>query len=125
MSSLSSIDSPTTAQRKKDWRAAKLGEEIWRLCGFDTVMDETLIKSWVNPHRGLLDEDYVPHLTYVEPPTDGYWDIPISPNAKYFTVFEPFDQSLPDAKRLPMEFERLSQFYAKHASSFEHIWSND
>ena len=110
MSSLSSNDSPTTAQRKRDWKAAKLVEEVWRLCGFDTIMDESLINSWVNPHRRLLDDDYIPHHTYAKPSLDGYWDVPISPNAIYFTVFEQLDRSLPDAKRLPMEFERLSQF---------------
>ena len=125
MSSPSPTDSPTTAQKKRDWRSAKLAEEIWRLSGFDTVIDETLINSWVNPHRRLQDEDYIPHLTYAEPPSDGYWDVPISPNAKHYTVFEMFHQSLPDAKRLPMEFERLSQFFTKHSSPIEHIWSND
>ena len=89
------------------------------------MIDESLINSWVNPLRRLLDEDYTPHLTYAEPPSDGYWDIPISPNAKYFAVFDSFDRSLPDHKRLPMEFERLTRFYAKHGSSVENIWSND
>ena len=125
MSSASSIDSPAIAQRKHDWKAAKLAELIWRECGFDTMIDESLINSWVNLHRRLLDEDYTSHLTYVEPPTDGYWDIPISPNAKYFAVFESFECSLPAHKRLPMEFERLNHFYAKHGSSIENIWSND
>lgn len=88
-------------------------------------MDESLINPWINPHHRLLDDDYTPHLTYTKPPLDGYWDVPISPNARYFIVFEQFDRSLPDAKRLPMEFERLSHFYAKHASPIENIWSND
>ena len=92
---------------------------------FDTIMDESLISSWINPHRRLLDDDYTPHLTYAEPPSDGYWDVPISPNAIYFTVFKQFERILPDPKRLPMEFERLSLFYAKHASPIENIWSND
>ena len=117
MSSASSTDSPATAQRKHDWKAAKLAELIWRECGFDTMIDESLINSWVNPLRRLLDEDYTPHLTYAEPPSDGYWDIPISPNAKYFAFFESFDYSLPDHKRQPMEFERLNRFYVKHDSS--------
>ena len=125
MSTERSPASPATAQRKQDWKPAKLSELIWRECGFDTMIDESLINSWVNPHRRLLDEDYTPHLTYAEPPSDGYWDIPISPNAKYFSVFDSFDHSLPDHKRLPMEFERLSRFYAKHGSSVENIWSND
>ena len=88
-------------------------------------MEETLINSWVNPHRRLQDEDYVPHLTYAEPPPDGYWDVPISPNARYFTILEQFDQSLPDAKRLPTEFERLAKYFTKHATPIEHIWSNN
>ena len=88
-------------------------------------MDESLINSWINPHCRLLDNDYKPYLTYAEPPSDGYWDVPIAPNAKYFTLFEQFDRNLPDHKRLPMEFERLNRFYAKHASSIKKIWSND
>ena len=64
-------------------------------------------------------------MTFTEPPSDGYWDIPISPNSKYFLVFEPFDLSLPDEKKLPLEFERLNQFHAKRGTSIEKIWSND
>lgn len=105
MSSEHSYDSPATKQRKADWKAAKFAEMIWRERGFDTTMDETVINSWVNPTRRILDADYTPVLTYADPPTDGYWDIPISPNAKFFTVFEPFDRSLPDDQRLPLEFE--------------------
>lgn len=74
-------------------------------------MDETLVNSWVNPTRKLLDTDYVPHLTYFEPPSDGFWDIPFSPNAKYFPVFEPFDLHIPDELRHPMEFERQNSFH--------------
>ena len=81
MSSPSSNDSPATTQRKNDWKADKLAEEVWRLCAFDTIMDESLIISWINPHRRLLDDDYTPHLTYAEPLSYGYWDVPISPNA--------------------------------------------
>ena len=89
------------------------------------MINDSLINSWVNPLCRLLNEEYTPHLTYSEPPSDGYWDIPISPNATYFAVFESFDCSLPDHKRLPMEFERLNRFYAKHGSSVENIWPND
>lgn len=88
-------------------------------------MDETLINSWVNPTRMLLDEDYRSVLTYVEPPEDGYWDIPISSNAMFFIVFEPFDQSLPGDQRLPLEFERLNKLHGKHGSKFEDTWSSD
>ena len=84
-----------------------------------------MINSWVNPHRRLLDEDYRPRLTFSKPPLDGYWDVPISLIAKYFTVFEHFDLSLPDDKRMPMEFERLNRFHPKHGSPMEHIWSSD
>ena len=86
MSSDHSDDYSTTAQKKRDWRAAKFADEIWKEQGFDTTFDETLINSWENPTRRLLDADYVPHLTYAEPPSDGYWDIPISPNSKFFMV---------------------------------------
>ena len=125
MSSDHSNDSTATKQKKADWRSAKFAEMIWRENGVDITMDESLINSWVNPHKRLQDDDYKPNLTYVEPPIDGYWDIPISPNAKYFTVFKPIDRSIPDDKRLPLEFERLNRFHAKHGSSIEKIWSND
>lgn len=84
-----------------------------------------LINSLVNPTHRLLDTNYVPHLTYVEPPSNGYWNIPISLNSKYFPVFEPLDIHLPDARRLPMEFECLSLFHTNHGSECEKIWSND
>lgn len=119
-----SDDSPITTQRKKDWRPAKFADEIWKEQGFDTSFDETLINSWVNPTRRLLDAYYVPHLTYAQPPSDGYCDIPISPNSKYFLVFEPLDLNLPSARILPMEFECLSLFHAKHGSDFGQFWSS-
>ena len=73
----------------------------------------------------LLDSDYVPHLTYVEPPADGFWDIHLSPNVKYFPVFESFDLHIPEEFRLPMEFERLDDFHHKHGKKIVEIWSND
>lgn len=88
-------------------------------------MVESLINSWVNPTRRLLDHDYRPILTYAEPPSDGYWDIPISPNTKFFPVFKPFDLNLPDDHRLPLKFECLNLFHAKHGTEFEKICSND
>lgn len=57
MSSDQSNDSLETTQRKRDLRAAKFADEIWKEQGFDTSFDETLINSWVNPTRRLLDED--------------------------------------------------------------------
>ena len=102
-------------------RAAKFAKQIWRAYGFDTTMDESLINSWVISTRRLLDDDYRPILTYVEPPSDGYWDIPISPNSKFFHVFDPFDLSLADDQRLPLEFESLNLFHAKHGTDFEKI----
>lgn len=82
-----SDDSPTTTQRKRVWRVTNFVDEIWKEKGFETSYDETLINSWVNPTRGILDADYVPHITYAQPPSHGYWDIPISSNSKYFLVF--------------------------------------
>ena len=125
MSSEHSNDSPATAQRKRDWRAPKFAELIWRARGFDTMMDEYLVNCWVNPSHRLLDDDYRPILTYVEPPSNGNWDIPDSPNSKFFLVFQSFYSSLPDEKRLLMEFEHLNLFHTKHCSEFEKIWSND
>lgn len=57
-----SDDSPATAQRKYDWREAKFVEQIWRAHGFDTMMVKSLVNSWVNPTRRLLDDDYKPVL---------------------------------------------------------------
>ena len=125
MSSDYTSDSPDIIQRKRNWRAVKFAEQIWKEHGFDTTLDETLISSWVNPIRRLLNDDYRPILTYVKPPSDGYWDIPISLNSKFFPVFEPFYLSLPDDQRLPLEFECLNQFHAKDGTIFKNIWSND
>lgn len=75
-------------------------------------------------HR-LLNDDYTPHLNYVEPPSDPYQDIPISPNSKFFPVLQSFDLILLDDRELLMEFERLNLFHVKHGSIFENIWSND
>lgn len=118
-------DYPATAQKKQDRRAAKFADEIWRAQGFDTTFDETLIKSWVKPTLRLLDSDYIPILTYAEPPFDGYMDIPISPNSKYFPVFQSFELTIPKDRRFPMEFEHLNLFHAKHDGKFQNIWFND
>lgn len=75
--------------------------------------------------RRLLDTYYVSHLTYGEPLTDGYWDIPLSPNAKYFLVFEQFDLCILDDCRLPMDFKRLNLFHNKYGNKIKEIWSND
>lgn len=125
MSFVHSSNSLATRQKKREWRDAKFAEQIWREHGFVTTMDESLVHSWVNPTCMILDDDYKPILTYVEPPSDGYWDIPISPNSKYFPVFESFDPRLLDMRRHPMEFERLNLFHAKHGTTFEKIRSID
>lgn len=87
VSSEHSNDSPATRQRKKDWKAANFAELIWREHGFDKTIDETLINSWINPMQRLLDDEYKLWMTFVDPPSDGYWDIPISPNSKYFPIY--------------------------------------
>lgn len=84
-------------------------------------MYESLYQSCVNPMRRLTGEDYVPHLTYVEPPTVGYRDIPLSPNAKYFPVFEPYDLCIPDDRWLPLGFERLNLLHNKYGKKIEEI----
>lgn len=68
-----------------------MAEEIQKTQGFDIQMNESLIQSQVNPIQKLTYEDYVHHLTYFEPLTDGCWDIPLSPNTTYFPIFESFD----------------------------------
>lgn len=70
-------------------------------------MDKSLIYSWVNPICRVVDEDYVPHLTFVKPGDDMYWDIRIPPNGQFFQVFKEFDPRFPGSRRLPMDFERL------------------
>lgn len=125
MSPKHSTDSPVTHHRKKHWTVEKFAKMIWREHGFDTMMDETLINLWVNPTRRFLDEDYRLVLTFGGPPADAYWDILISPNANFFSVLEPFDHSLPDDQRVPLEFEHLNRFHAKYGFDFESFWSND
>ena len=67
-----SYDSTTTKQKKSDWRATKLAEEIWKKQGFDIQMDEPLIHLWVNPISRLIDVDYAPHQTFVMTRYDMY-----------------------------------------------------
>lgn len=43
ISSDHSTDSPATRQRKNDWRAATLADEIWQALEVDTTFDESLI----------------------------------------------------------------------------------
>lgn len=93
--------------------------------GFDTSIHASLITSWVNHIRRLLDSDYVPHLKYSEPPSTTYCDIPLSPNSKCFLLFNPFDQSNPKAKRMVMEFERFNLFHNKYGKSTKEIWLKD
>lgn len=78
MSDDNSIDSSKTKQNKAGWRAAKFVEYICQNQGFDTNIDASLITSWFNPIWRLLDSDYVPHLTYSEPPSTACWNIPLS-----------------------------------------------
>lgn len=61
----------------------------------------------------LTNENYVPHLTYVEPPTDTFWYIPLSSNGKYYLVFEIFDLRIQDYRKLLMEFEMPNLFQNK------------
>lgn len=72
-------------QKKQDWRAEIFIDEIWGEQGFDTTVNE--------------------NLTYTELPSNGYSDIPISLNSKYFPMFHSFELILPEDRRLPMEFE--------------------
>ena len=111
---------------KRDWRAAKLANKIWNDHGVDTTFYETLIKSWLNPCHRLLDEYYVPHLTYSPPSENMYWDIPLSHTRIYSKVFKDFDIQIPDYKIFPMEFERLTLFHNKHEKAHvNEIRSND
>lgn len=122
MSLEKSDGSPITKQKKDDWRVAKMIEYVYQTQVFDIRMDETLVQSWVNPMQRFLDSYCIPHLTYVEPSTDGFWCIPLSPNAKYFPFFKHFDLRIPDEHTLPMEFERLNVFHHKHGKTIEEIW---
>lgn len=47
-------------------------KDIWKAQGFDIRIYESLIQSCVNLMQRLAEKDYFPHLTYVEPLTNGY-----------------------------------------------------
>lgn len=74
----------------------------------------SLIVSWVNAIRRLLDEDYVLHLTYTTPSKKLHWDIPLIINESFYKVFSKIDIRLCKSTKLPLEFERLCQFLKKH-----------
>lgn len=110
MSNDNSYNSPKTRQKKADWRAAKIVEYIYQTHGFDLRMDESIINSWFNLIRKIMDSNHVPRLTHSKP-AGAYWDISLSPNSKYYLVFKPFDQNIPNENRMPMEFERMNLFH--------------
>lgn len=69
MSDDNSQDSLKTKHKKADWMVAKIVEHICHTQGFNTSINASPITTWVNPIRILLKSDYVPHLTYSEPPS--------------------------------------------------------
>lgn len=54
-------------------------------------MDETRIQLWVNLICKLVCDAYVPYQAFTKPADDTYKDIHLSPNGKFFQVFEDFD----------------------------------
>ncbi|CAI9259937.1 unnamed protein product [Lactuca saligna] len=92
-------DSPATKYKKRAWTVGKLQEEIFARFGVNIFMDETLIQSWFNQIFRMIDEDYVPHLSYATPNENTYQDITLSPNGKFFKVFDDLDHSTLETRK--------------------------
>lgn len=72
--------------------------------------------------REVMDD--LPNQTFVKPRDDMYSDIHVSPNDQFFKVFMNFDLTIPESRRLAMEFKRLFQFHNKHNKDIKDIWLN-
>lgn len=84
-------------------------------------MYETPIQS----NFRLVNKDYVPHFSYANPNENTYWGIPLSPNDKFFKVFDDLDHSLIEARRLPLEIDHLCKFHRKHEIYVNEICSSE
>ncbi|KAL4575113.1 hypothetical protein LXL04_021954 [Taraxacum kok-saghyz] len=84
---------------------------------------ETLT-PWVNAARQLRADELVPKQTTSPPSSSEYqWDIPISPNAQYYPIFQPLHPHLSREMQTPIELHRLHQFFTSHAQPQKDVWS--
>ncbi|KAI3517338.1 hypothetical protein L1887_16552 [Cichorium endivia] len=84
--------------------------------GEDEDDDMEIIETpWVNVNRELRDDELVPKQTTSSPSSDEYqWDIPMSPKARYYSVFQPLHPHLSREMQIPIELNRLETFYTAH-----------
>ncbi|XP_023749803.1 uncharacterized protein LOC111898110 [Lactuca sativa] len=74
--------------------------------------------------RQLKDDELVPKQTTAPPSSDEYqWDIPMSPNARYYSVFKPLHPHLSREMQIPIEMNRLEEFFKAHAQPPKDVWS--
>ncbi|CAI9295997.1 unnamed protein product [Lactuca saligna] len=87
-------------------------------------MKEHTITLWVDDIRQLKDDELVPKQTTAPPSSDEYqWDIPMSPNARYYSVFPPLHPHLSREMQIPIELNRLEEFFKAHAQPPKDVWS--
>ncbi|CAI9295998.1 unnamed protein product [Lactuca saligna] len=74
--------------------------------------------------KQLKDDELVPKQTAAPPASDEYqWDIPMSPNARYYSVFPPLHPHLSREMQIPIELNRLEEFFKAHAQPPKDVWS--
>ncbi|KAL7588440.1 hypothetical protein Lser_V15G36251 [Lactuca serriola] len=74
--------------------------------------------------RQLKDDELMPKQTTAPPSSDEYqWDIPMSPNARYYSVFQPLHPHLSRETQIPIEMNRLEEFFKAHAQPPKDVWS--
>ncbi|CAH1430591.1 unnamed protein product [Lactuca virosa] len=74
--------------------------------------------------RQLRVDELVPKQTTAPPASDEYqWDIPMSPNARYYSVFQPLHPHLSSEMQIPIELNRLEEFFKAHAQPPKDVWS--
>lgn len=75
-------------------------------------------------NRELRDDELVPKQTTSPPSSDEYqWDIPMSPKARYYSVFQPLHPHLSREMQIPIELNRLETFYKAHGQPSKNVWS--
>ncbi|CAI9295996.1 unnamed protein product [Lactuca saligna] len=74
--------------------------------------------------RQLRDNELVPKQTTAPHSSDEYqWDIPMSPYARYYSVFPPLHPHLSREMQIPIELNRLEEFFKAHAQPPKDVWS--
>ncbi|KAL7588438.1 hypothetical protein Lser_V15G36250 [Lactuca serriola] len=85
---------------------------------------EHTLTLWVDDIKQLRDDELVPKQTTAPPSSDEYqWDIPMSPNAQYYSVFQPLHPHLSREMQIPIEMNRLEEFFKAHAQPPKDVWS--